>query len=208
MEKFAVDLDAVLDEFEFHEDQVLFLKKRLFLYFLIQAEKKAGRHSPSVTGFFSPLSEEIPPTSALNSQPENNSSTSHNFPSSVRYDLPPAKQLSSNTSSASPKVMDNGHPINPPLPVTSSDQGTNMHSVVNLEEQENISEKENVDPNNSFGKTNEIESVSVTTEVNELNVEVTNEELSLDKGDEDHGEGSSPPCYDQAMSLMEEMRDL
>jgi len=193
MEKFAVDLDAVLDEFEFHEDQ---------------AEKKAGRHSPSVTGFFSPLSEEIPPTSALNSQPENNSGTSHNFPSSVRYDLPPAKQLSSNTSSASPKVMDNGHTINPPLPVTSSDQGTNMHSVVNLEEQENISEKENVDPNNSFGKTNEIESVSVTTEVNELNVEVTNEELSLDKGDEDHGEGSSPPCYDQAMSLMEEMRDV
>jgi len=54
MEKFAVDLDAVLDEFEFHEDQ---------------AEKKAGRHSPSVTGFFSPLSEDVPPISALNSQP-------------------------------------------------------------------------------------------------------------------------------------------
>ena len=31
MEKFAVDLDAVLDEFEFHEDQVRIAKKKVAL---------------------------------------------------------------------------------------------------------------------------------------------------------------------------------
>ena len=47
MEKFAaaVDLDAVLDEFEFHEDQ---------------AEKNVARVCPTDTGFFSPTAETGP----------------------------------------------------------------------------------------------------------------------------------------------------
>lgn len=32
MEKFAVDLDAVLDEFEFHEDQVKIIKMQFSRY--------------------------------------------------------------------------------------------------------------------------------------------------------------------------------
>jgi len=193
MEKFAVDLDAVLDEFEFHEDQ---------------AEKKAGRHSPSVTGFFSPLSEDVPPISALNSQPENHSSSSHNFPSSIRYDLPPTKQPSSNISSSCIQAMDQGHAINPPPSISSSELETNMQSIANLEEQENVGEKENVDPNNAFRKTDEIVPESVATVESGLTLDTANEELSLAKGDEDHGEESSLPCYDQAMSLMDEMRDV
>ena len=45
MEKFAVDLDAVLDEFEFHEDQ---------------ADKNVPRVCPTDTGFFSPTAETGP----------------------------------------------------------------------------------------------------------------------------------------------------
>ena len=64
MEKFAVDLDAVLDEFEFHEDQVNSDIKwdltQSHLLFDPQAEKQSGRPRPSDTGFFSPTSEASP----------------------------------------------------------------------------------------------------------------------------------------------------
>jgi len=178
-----VDLDAVLDEFEFHEDQ---------------AEKTAGRHSPSVTGFFSPLSEDIPSISALSSQPENQASSSHNLPSSVRYDLPPAKPPPSNSL---PNPQPPLQALEPEESTVDLSQDKSLNSNVSLMGKENDSEKENVDPNNTIGETDEIlpEVVSITAVVTED---------SLSSTDNVESEESSPPCYDQAMSLMEEMRDV
>jgi len=84
MEKFAVDLDAVLDEFEYHEGQ---------------ASLQGATPSPSVTGFFSPTTEEATslastiiqsPSLALSGHADIASSASPSPPSaaSVRYDLP------------------------------------------------------------------------------------------------------------------------
>ena len=56
-----MDLDAVLDEFEFHEDQVNIGRREppADMFFLCQAEKQNSRPSPSDTGFFSPTSEPV-----------------------------------------------------------------------------------------------------------------------------------------------------
>ena len=148
MEKFAVDLDAVLDEFEFHEDQVIFARN--FHYYChvchLKAEKVAGRQSPSVTGFFSPDSEANPnpPLTLLNSQQENQSSPSQTSPSLIRYDLPPAK--SSTFLSASPlsSLVEQESNLCPPsLAALSQENITRSRLKVHPE---NNFEKENVDP--------------------------------------------------------------
>ena len=45
MEKFAVDLDAVLDEFEFHEDQVRIGKKCHLILIILPTGREAERAS-------------------------------------------------------------------------------------------------------------------------------------------------------------------
>ena len=116
MEKFAVDLDAVLDEFEFHEDQVSINQSKEIILdsFTFQAEKQNNRPDPKDTGFFSPTVED---SSLLNSL-EASSSVSNksvvtggsdysDTPSQensksepcLRYDLPPS-------SSSVPSVND------------------------------------------------------------------------------------------------------
>lgn len=192
MEKFAVDLDAVLDEFEFHEDQ---------------AEKVAGRNSPSVTGFFSPDSEASPnpPLNLLNSQQENQSSPSQTSPSSIRYDLPPSK--SSTLVSASPlsSLLEQESNICPPsLAALSQENITRSRLKVH---QENNVEKENVDPNEATG---EIDELIVTTK----SAIETSSDSSVNSGVSDSNKdniGDSelpPPCYATAVSLMDEINEV
>ena len=48
MEKFAVDLDAVLDEFEFHEDQVRMGKKCHLTKIILSTGREAERSSTAL----------------------------------------------------------------------------------------------------------------------------------------------------------------
>ena len=99
MEKFAVDLDAVLDEFEYHEGQVrkASISQLPGKEFLFQASLQGATPSPSVTGFFSPTSEEATslastithsPSPALPGLANIPSEASPPSAASVRYDLP------------------------------------------------------------------------------------------------------------------------
>jgi MAD (mothers against decapentaplegic) interacting protein len=71
-------------------------------------------------------------------------------------------------------------------------------------------EKENVDPNNAFSESSEIvsEVVARATEERGPSLDDANSELVPVKDDDESGDETSPPCYDQAVSLMEEMQDV
>jgi len=195
MEKFAVDLDAVLDEFEFHEDQ---------------AEKIAGRQSPSVTGFFSPLSEDAPSHSLLaSSQPDNPATSSQPSPSSVRYDLPPAKPSPSTASCPPPplSVLDQEAASCPsPALACLSQDNILRPKLKTIAPEESDCEKENVDPNDTPGETSEIISEIVTSAID--HVTSASDKHTLVKSDDVDGSECPPPGYDQAMSLMDEMKDV
>jgi len=197
MEKFAVDLDAVLDEFEFHEDQ---------------AEKIAGRQSPSVTGFFSPLSEDVPPLPLLVSPPDHAVAiSSQASPLSVRYDLPPAK-LSPITETFPPSPLSSlaqDATLCQPSPLTSLTQENVSLLKINPVEPISDNEKENVDPNDVPGDVSEIvPSAIINAEVSDNVTSDTVTEVRIGEVDEGECGNESPPGYDQAMSLMEEMKEV
>merc|ERR1719318_1849829 len=128
-------------------------------------------------------------------------------PSSVRYDLPPAKPSPSTASC-------------PPIPLSALDQEAAPCQPPTLAcfSQDNIlrpklktivpeieCEKENVDPNDTTGEASEIISEIVTSAIEH----VASDEHILVKSDEVDGSECPPPHgYDQAMSLMEEMKDV
>jgi len=161
MEKFAVDLDAVLDEFEFHEDQ---------------AERQSKIPCPTDTGFFSPSSEEAPVI--LSEQSSASTTTSkadgHLTPSpqpptdvSIRYDLPPSPAAKVLTNSEI-EDMDKSDAIT--NDVENNVNGDITHEINKIEDEiENNDEKHVVDGISDIKTVNEevtIENSASTTLLN------------------------------------------